>query len=53
MNEPDPALPTPEPERVTVVCPECRELIVIKDIHAWVQAQHLAVCVELASLRAE
>ena len=40
----------PEAHSVTLVCPECGELIRIRDVHAYVLSNHLAVCWEMALL---
>ena len=45
--------PVPEPEvipeisSVTVVCPECSELVKVRDVHAFLMGLHERVCSEL------
>lgn len=34
----------------SLVCPECGELIRIRDVHAYILAVHLAVCDEMTLL---
>ena len=43
----------PEANSVTIVCPECGELIRIRDVHAYVLSQHLNVCAEMALLNGD
>jgi predicted RNA-binding Zn-ribbon protein involved in translation (DUF1610 family) len=42
-----------EAHSVTFVCPECNELIRIRDVHAYVLSNHLAVCREMTLLTGE
>lgn len=51
-GEPDHPEPEvlPEPKSVTVVCPECSELIRLRDVHTYVLSNHLAVCTAIESL---
>lgn len=34
----------------TVVCPECGEIVRLRDVHAYVLSNHLAVCTEMTLL---
>ena len=43
----------PEAHSVTLVCPECGELVRIRDVHAYVLSNHLAVCKEMALLNGD
>lgn len=40
----------PEPAKVTVLCPECGEVVVIEDVHAFVLGLHQRVCGELTAV---
>lgn len=65
MKEPDIPPETPEPgdrdwpdvikenRSCSVVCPECGELIRLRDVHAYVLSNHLAVCKEMTLLTGE
>jgi len=50
--EPDRTL-LPEPTSVTILCPECAEIISVKDIHALLLGLHQRVCGELAAVNGE
>jgi hypothetical protein len=50
--EPDRTL-LPEPTSVTILCPECSEIISVKDIHALLLGLHQRVCGELAAVNGE
>jgi len=50
--EPEPAL-MPEPTSVTVLCPECSEIVSVKDIHALLLGLHQRICGELAAVNGE
>jgi hypothetical protein len=43
----------PEATRVTVFCPECSEIVVVVDAHAFVLGLHQRVCGELAAVNGE
>lgn len=43
----------PEPKSVTVVCPECQEIVRLRDVHAFVLSKHLDVCAELSAFHSE
>jgi hypothetical protein len=51
VNEPksEPDL-MPEPTSVTILCPECSEIVSVKDIHALLLGLHQRVCVELTAV---
>jgi hypothetical protein len=36
-----------ETKRVTIVCPECHEIVKVQDIHAFLLSIHQRVCGEL------
>ena len=48
-----PAAVLPEAHSVTLVCPECSEFVRIRDVHAYVLSNHLAVCREMALLNGD
>ena len=50
---PDVSNVQPEPKSVTIVCPECNELIRLRDVHAYILAAHLGVCREMTLLYGE
>jgi hypothetical protein len=49
MPDPEPRV-LPEPGKVTVLCPECREAVVIEDVHAFLLGLHQRVCAELVEV---
>ena len=48
-----PGVLAPETHSVTMVCPECAEYIRIRDVHAYVLANHYAVCREMVLLNGD
>jgi hypothetical protein len=49
IPEPEPTV-LPEPAKVTIMCPECSEVIVVADVHAFLLGLHERVCGELAAV---
>lgn len=47
MDEPE---SLPEATACTVICPECGALVRVRDVHAYVLSNHLAVCEEMTLL---
>ena len=50
--EPEPEF-LAEPTKITVFCPECNEVVVITDAHAFLLGLHQRVCGELAAVNGE